>query len=88
MLRGVPGGHKRITGYIISKTNTKEYAMQMELLIEKYLNGTASEEEIKMVDDWYASFEINPGIREKYETRQLHKSLQHNLNIIKKTLKI
>jgi hypothetical protein len=79
---------KRIAGYIMKHTEYEGKRMQIELMIEKYLNGTASEEEIKLVNDWYASFEINPGIQEKYEARQLHKSLQHNWNIIKKALKI
>lgn len=32
------------------------------ILVEKYLHGQASEEERKLVDDWYASFEKNPGL--------------------------
>ena len=32
------------------------------LLIEKYLAGEASEEEIEEVDRWYQSFETEPGL--------------------------
>ena len=60
----------------------------IEMLIDKYLNGTATEEEIKTVDDWYAAFEINQGIRDQFDSKQLHKSLQNNWNIISKALKL
>jgi hypothetical protein len=36
-------------------------------LIQKYLDGTASEEEEKLVDDWYDSMEGNGGLTESLD---------------------
>jgi hypothetical protein len=35
---------------------------EIQALIEKYLNGQASESERKLVDTWYDSFESNAGL--------------------------
>jgi hypothetical protein len=35
---------------------------EIQVLIEKYLNGQASESERKLVDTWYDSFESNEGL--------------------------
>jgi hypothetical protein len=34
-------------------------------LIDKYLNGEASESEQELVDSWYLSFESKPGLTEQ-----------------------
>jgi hypothetical protein len=40
---------------------TMEYS-EIQVLIEKYLNGQANESEKKLVDAWYDSFESSPGL--------------------------
>lgn len=37
------------------------------VLVEKYLAGQASEEERRLVDDWYDSFEKNPGLTDQMD---------------------
>lgn len=47
----------------ISNTRLKE-------LLNKYLEGSASDEEIREVDDWYKSFESHAGLTEQLNTDQ------------------
>ena len=35
---------------------------QLSVLIEKYLSGDASEEERRLVDQWYDSFDADPAL--------------------------
>lgn len=42
----------------------------MKELLNKYLEGSASEEEIRQVDDWYKSFESHPGLTEQLNADQ------------------
>ncbi|WP_121353536.1 hypothetical protein [Flavisolibacter nicotianae] len=35
---------------------------ELLILIEKYLNGEATESEREAVDEWYLSFESHPGL--------------------------
>ena len=43
----------------------------MELLINKYLEGTATEAEIKVVDEWYDSFEKAPGFSDTFSQKEI-----------------
>lgn len=47
----------------ISNTRLKE-------LLDKYLEGTATEEEIRVVDDWYQSFGSHPGLSQQLSPDQ------------------
>jgi len=47
---------------------------EIQVLIEKYLNGQATESEKKLVDAWYDSFESTPGL-----TSELGQELISNL---------
>lgn len=61
-----------LTGKLVEKVGIPDLNINQDMsvmknsdllvLVEKYLNGQASEEERKLVDDWYASFEQNPGL--------------------------
>lgn len=42
----------------------------MKELLNKYLEGSASEDEIRQVDDWYKSFESHPGLTEQLNADQ------------------
>lgn len=35
---------------------------QIKILIDRYLSGQATEEEIAIVENWYASFDRAPGL--------------------------
>ena len=47
-----------------SRLNSKCYMKQEEVTrkIQKYVTGKASAAEVKFVDDWYESFETEPGL--------------------------
>jgi ferric-dicitrate binding protein FerR (iron transport regulator) len=47
----------------ISNTRLKE-------LLHKYLEGAASEEEIRQVDDWYRSFDSHAGLTDQFSAEQ------------------
>jgi transmembrane sensor len=52
-------------------------------LVEKYLNGTASDEEIDAIEDYYAHFSDDPDITESFndeEITALKATLRHNIN--------
>jgi transmembrane sensor len=55
----------------ISNTRLKE-------LLNKYLEGSASDDEIREVDDWYKSFESHPGLTEQLSVDQ-HTALEQLL---------
>jgi hypothetical protein len=59
----------------------------IEKLIDKYLQGTATEQEKKAVDEWYAAFETNRSILDECSAQQLQKSMQDNWNLITRVLK-
>lgn len=53
-------------------SQTDDYHIQ--LLIDKYLSGQASEEEIKLVEEWYASFEDAPGLVQQLEQKAVEEA--------------
>lgn len=48
---------------------------EIQVLIEKYLNGQATESEKKLVDAWYDSFESSAGLTSEL-TQELISDLQ------------
>lgn len=44
---------------------------RIDTLIEKYLDGIASAEEIRQVEDWYNSFDANPSFDFQPTTTEL-----------------
>lgn len=53
-------------------SQTEDYHIQ--LLIDKYLSGQASEEEIKLVEEWYASFESAPGLVQQLDEKEVEEA--------------
>lgn len=52
----------------------------IQILIEKYLNGLASPEEIRLVDEFYASFESEPGLTEQLDKEELDRSITNGFS--------
>lgn len=52
----------------------------IQILIEKYLNGLASPEEIRLVDEFYASFENEPGLTEQLDKEELDRSITNGFS--------
>ncbi len=44
-------------------------------LIDKYLNGDASETEKELVDNWYLTFESKPGLTEQLSPEETGKAM-------------
>lgn len=60
----------------------------MLVLVEKYLNGQASTEEKKLVDDWYDSFEKNPGLLDLSDKEGVELAKKKSFLALRKKLKI
>lgn len=56
-------------------------------LIDKYLDGKASKEEIDQVDEWYRSFDAKPACY-RPDTLQLSETLAKGLSAVKLKLGI
>lgn len=56
-------------------------------LIQKYLDGTASEEEEKLVDDWYDSMEGNAGLTESLDPATIFEMQQGSFQKLKSSMK-
>jgi hypothetical protein len=81
--------------YIVKGTfnlfNNNEARMQdgdIKKLIDKYLNGTATPEEAKLVDDWYASFEDHQGFTGQSNTVELEKMVTESFDAVLTSLKL
>jgi hypothetical protein len=61
--------------------------MQGEIieLINKYLGGTASGDEINQLEDWYNSFELRPGLYQS-DTVELDLAVTRGFEILKISL--
>ena len=55
-------------------------------LIDKYLNGEASESEQELVDAWYLSFESNPGLTEQVSPEEMAKTMAENFAVVSRQL--
>jgi hypothetical protein len=60
---------------------------ELQVLLDKYLTEQASEEEIKLVDEWYQSFETNEGITGQLGENELQKSISAGFASIRAALK-
>ena len=60
---------------------------EIHILLDKYLADQASEEEMKLVEEWYQSFESNQGIVEQLNEREKEKSMTESFNRIRNALK-
>lgn len=60
---------------------------QIKILIDKYLNGQATQEERKVVDDWYESCEAKPGLSEVMSEEALLSSTTHAFLRLQEELK-
>lgn len=59
---------------------------ELEILIDKYLNGTATEAEIKIVDDWYHSFDNNQGFSDNLSQKEIQVFLKSAYSSLEKKL--
>lgn len=48
----------------------------LTILIDKYLRGEATKSERELVDDWYRSFDSNPGLTEQLNTGEMAKAMR------------
>jgi hypothetical protein len=51
-------------------------------LIDKYLEGKATENERELVDAWYLSFESNPGLTEQLSPEEVAKMMALNFAVL------
>lgn len=49
---------------------------KVELLIDKYLEGTATAAEMKIVDAWYDSFDKAPGLSAAFSQKEIEAFLK------------
>lgn len=56
-------------------------------LIQKYLDGTASEEEEKLVDEWYDSMEGNAGLTESLDPATIMEMQNSSFQRLKSSMK-
>jgi hypothetical protein len=61
---------------------------ELNKLIVKYLNGTATTSEAKRVDDWYASFEDYQGLTSQLKKGELEKKMTEKFNSVLYSLKL
>lgn len=54
----------------------------IQILIEKYLNGLASPEETRLVDEFYASFENEPGLTDQLDKEEVERSITRGFSSI------
>lgn len=58
------------------------------ILLDRYLTEQASEEEVKLVEEWYQSFETNTGITAQMNEVEKETSMTESFNRIKNALEI
>ena len=58
------------------------------VLVEKYLTGQASEEECRLVDEWYASFDKNPGLLDQSDKEEVELAGKKSFLSLRKKLNI
>lgn len=58
------------------------------VLVEKYLAGQASEAERQLVDDWYDSFEKNPGLKDHLDKEEMELAMKRNFLAVRKQLNL
>jgi hypothetical protein len=61
---------------------------EIKKLIDKYLNGTATAAEAKLVDDWYASFEDHQGLTNQLNTTELENNRTESFDSVLASLKL
>lgn len=59
---------------------------ELNSLINKYLNGEASETEIKFIDDWYQSFEEQQGFLQLLKKEEIEQAVHISFETFKATL--
>jgi hypothetical protein len=58
----------------------------IQILIEKYLNGLATPEEIRLVEEFYASFETEPGLTSQLDQSDVDESIKRGFSSIMSAL--
>ncbi|HYH14336.1 MAG TPA: hypothetical protein VD794_03895 [Flavisolibacter sp.] len=61
---------------------------EISILLERYLTHQASEEEMKLVNAWYQSFDTNEGITGQMKEAEIEISMTESFNRIKNALEI
>lgn len=58
----------------------------LDILIEKYLNGQATEEERRQIDDWYQSFDATSYLSEQMSKQDMEKWMELSLRKLRTKL--
>lgn len=58
----------------------------LDILIEKYLNGQATEEERRQIDDWYQSFDATSSLSEQMSKQDMEKWMELSLRKLRTKL--
>ena len=58
----------------------------IDILIEKYLNGQATEEERRQLDDWYQSFDATSSLSEQMSKQDMEKWMELSLRKLRTKL--
>ena len=58
----------------------------IDILIEKYLNGQATEEERRQLDDWYQSFDATSSLSEQMSQQDMEKWMELSLRKLRTKL--
>lgn len=58
----------------------------LDILIEKYLNGQATEEERRQLDDWYQSFDATSSLSEQMSKQDMEKWMELSLRKLRTKL--
>ena len=56
--------------------------------IQRYVTGKASDTEIKMVDEWYDSFEAQPGLTDVLDEAEMASLMEEQFSSLLETLRI
>lgn len=85
-----------LTGKLVKKAGVPDLNINQDMsvmknsdlpiLVERYLNGQASEEERKLVDEWYASFDKNPGMLDRVEKKGVERAKKKSFLALRKKL--
>lgn len=58
----------------------------LDILIEKYLNGKATEEERRQIDDWYQSYDATSSLSEQMSKQEMEKWMELSLRKLRTKL--
>ncbi len=60
----------------------------MVTLIDKYVNGDATESERKIVDAWYLLFDTNPGIADQLSPAEIQAATAESFSVLASKLEL